>query len=106
MQVVEVVENRGSSGPVDAEALRCGVPVCTEWTNWDRLEGLTRFASENSHTVNELALSWLASQPVVTSVIAGATSPDQVRGNVAATAAWSLSTDELAEVDRILSGEA
>ena len=74
--------------------------------NWDRLEALERFASQNGHTVLELALGWLASQSVVTSVITGATNPKQVRSNVAATEAWTLSSDELAEVDRILSDEA
>ena len=74
--------------------------------NWDRLEGLSAFAEQAGHTVHELALGWLARRPVVTSVIAGATSAAQVRGNVAATEAWALSGDEMAEVDRILAGPA
>ncbi len=46
----------------------------------------------------ELAIGWLASQPHVASVIAGATKPGQVEQNVAA-AEWKLSAEELAEVD-------
>ena len=78
----------------------------TSDANWDRLERLEAFAEGAGHTVHELALGWLASQPVVTSVIAGATSAEQVRNNVAATEAWTLGADDLAAVDRILAGAA
>jgi aryl-alcohol dehydrogenase-like predicted oxidoreductase len=78
----------------------------TSGANWDHLEHLRTFAEAAGHTVHELALGWLASRPVVTSVIAGATSPEQVRGNVAATEAWALAADEMAEVDRILADPA
>jgi len=50
-----------------------------------RVERLERVAAETGHTLLELALSWLASQPTVSSVIAGATRPEQVDNNVAAT---------------------
>ncbi len=48
----------------------------------------------------ELAFSWLAAQSVVSSVIAGATRPEQIAANVKA-ADWALTADELAEIDRI-----
>jgi aryl-alcohol dehydrogenase-like predicted oxidoreductase len=48
----------------------------------------------------DLAIGWLASQPHVGSVIAGATRPEQVDQNVAA-AEWRLTAEELAEVDAI-----
>jgi aryl-alcohol dehydrogenase-like predicted oxidoreductase len=48
----------------------------------------------------ELAFSWLLRDPVVASVIAGATTPQQLEQNIAA-AGWTLSPDELAEIDRI-----
>lgn len=82
------------------------INALTSDANWDRLEGLERFAGEAGHSVLELALGWLATRPVVTSVIAGATSPEQVRSNVAATTAWTLSDDEMAQVDRILTDPA
>lgn len=50
-----------------------------------RVERLERVAREAGRSLLELALSWLASQPIVSSVIAGATRPDQVARNVAAT---------------------
>lgn len=63
-------------------------------------EELERFATERGHTLLELAFSWLASHEECASVIAGATSADQVRANAAA-AGWQLSHDDLDEVARI-----
>ena len=70
-----------------------------------RVEDLIAFAEARGHTILELAMSWLASRPAIASVIAGATSPEQVRANAAA-AGWRLSPADLAEVDRILSNGA
>lgn len=61
---------------------------------------LSEFAAKQGHTILELAMSWLAGNPRVTTVIAGATSVAQITANVAA-AGWTLSSDERAEVDRI-----
>ena len=66
--------------------------------NFDIVDAATAWAAERGHSVLELALAWLAAQPTVASVIAGATKPDQVRANAAA-ATWKLTTDELAEVE-------
>ncbi len=68
--------------------------------NWTRLEQLEIFCQQRSHAMLELAFSWLAAQPVVACVIAGATSPAQLEANIKA-ADWSLSDEELLEVDRI-----
>jgi aryl-alcohol dehydrogenase-like predicted oxidoreductase len=65
----------------------------------ERLDG---FATAHGHTLPELALSWLASNPLVSSVIAGATAPEQVRANAAATTAWALSAAERGELDDVL----
>jgi aryl-alcohol dehydrogenase-like predicted oxidoreductase len=48
----------------------------------------------------ELAFSWLAARPTVSSVIAGATKPEQVEQNVRA-ADWKLTPEDLAEIDRL-----
>jgi aryl-alcohol dehydrogenase-like predicted oxidoreductase len=66
------------------------------------VERLEAFAEGRGHTILELALSWLASQPEVATVIAGATSAEQVRANTAAVQAWRMDEGDLAEVDRIL----
>jgi aryl-alcohol dehydrogenase-like predicted oxidoreductase len=50
----------------------------------------------------ELAFAWLASKRVISSIIAGATSPEQVHANAVALG-WILSADELAAIDRIAS---
>ena len=62
---------------------------------FDRIEPLEGFAEERGHSLLELAVSGLASMPGVVSVIAGATTPEQVRANVAA-GSWTLTEDELA----------
>ncbi len=68
--------------------------------NLEIVERLERFAKERGHTLLELAFSWLLARPAVASVIAGATKPEQVEKN-AVSANWSLSSEELAEIDRI-----
>jgi aryl-alcohol dehydrogenase-like predicted oxidoreductase len=62
---------------------------------------LEAIAKSHGHTLLELALSWLACRPGVASVIAGATSAEQVRANAAATTAWTLSPEQMAEVDEV-----
>jgi aryl-alcohol dehydrogenase-like predicted oxidoreductase len=69
--------------------------------DWDTIEALTAFGAKSGHSLLEVAIAGLASRPAVTSVIAGATSPEQVKANAAA-AAWELSTDEVAALDEIL----
>ena len=69
---------------------------------FDVVERLSAFAQEHGHTILELAMSWLAVQPEIATVIAGATSAEQVRENAAAVDAWKLSEDELAEIDDLL----
>ena len=64
----------------------------------DRVEILTELARTSGHTILELAVSWLLARPQVASVIAGATTPEQVRDNFDA-AGWSISTDELSGID-------
>jgi aryl-alcohol dehydrogenase-like predicted oxidoreductase len=66
----------------------------------DKVEKLIAFAEARGHTILELAMSWLAAQPLVSSIIAGATRPEQVTANAAAVG-WKLTAEELAEVDAI-----
>ncbi|KFC70905.1 Oxidoreductase [Bosea sp. LC85] len=73
--------------------------VLTE-ANWQKTEKLSAFCEKHGKTMVELAFSWLAAQPVVSSVIAGATRPEQIEANVKA-AGWKLNAEELAEIDAI-----
>ena len=66
------------------------------------VESLLKFATLRGHTLIELAISWLLAHPPVASVIAGATTPKQVRTNAAA-ANWELTDEDLAEIDTLLS---
>ncbi len=71
--------------------------------NWGIAERLGDFVEQRGHTMLELAFSWLLAQAPVTSVIAGATRPDQLEQNVKA-GSWVLSAEDLAEIDRISAG--
>ena len=68
--------------------------------NFDMVEKLSAYAEAHGHSLLDLAFGWLASQPHVASVIAGATKPEQVEMNVAA-GAWELTAEEIEEVKRI-----
>jgi aryl-alcohol dehydrogenase-like predicted oxidoreductase len=67
---------------------------------FDVLEALDSFAKGHGIGLLDVAIGGLAAKPAVTSVIAGATSRDQVERNVAA-GTWRPSTDDLAELDEI-----
>jgi len=69
--------------------------------NLERVEALIAFAESRSHSLLELAFSWLAARPEVCSIIAGAKTPDQVRANSVA-ASWKVTPADVAELDRIL----
>jgi aryl-alcohol dehydrogenase-like predicted oxidoreductase len=68
--------------------------------NLDLVETLIAFAEAQRHTLLELAVSWLLLSPQVASVIAGATSPEQVATNAKA-GSWRLTPSDLAELDAI-----
>ena len=71
--------------------------------NWAIAEKLGDFAEARGRTMLELAFSWLLSQSPVTSVIAGATKPEQLEQNVKA-GDWKLTAEELAEISQIAKG--
>ena len=88
---------RGEPAP---EGTRLGAPRAAgalSARNFDRAEALATFAEERGRSLLELAFGWLLSFPVVSSVIAGATSADQVHANVAA-ATMRLDDAEMKEV--------
>lgn len=62
--------------------------------NFERIGAFEAFATEKGHTLLDLAFGWLLTQPVVGSVIASASSPEQVKANVAA-AEWRLSSEDM-----------
>ena len=73
--------------------------------NLDTVERLIDYAKSHGHTILELAISWLLARRPVASVIAGASSAQQVHANVSATN-WRLSISEIEELENLLSREA
>lgn len=73
-------------------------------TNLQTVKRLTEFAAERDHSVLELAVSWLLSQPAVCSVIAGTTKIKQLEQNIHA-GDWQLSEDELQKIDAICAAQ-
>jgi aryl-alcohol dehydrogenase-like predicted oxidoreductase len=70
-------------------------------SNFDKLEKLEAFAREHGHSVLELAIAWLLSHRWLGSVIAGATCPEQVTANAAASN-WKLTIEEVAQVEKMV----
>ena len=68
--------------------------------NFAYVDALSSFAEERGHSILELAIAWLAAQDGVASVIAGATTPDQVVANARA-GSWTLSPADLAAIPRL-----
>ncbi len=94
---------RGEEHPEGSRLAAWG-PMASQFASeekFDVVERLAEYAEAHGHTLAELALSWLAGTPAVGSVIAGATTPEQVRANAAATTAWALTDTERAEVDAL-----
>jgi len=69
--------------------------------NWGIVEKLEQFAAEREHTVTELAFAWLLANPVVSSVTAGATRPEQVEAN-AKGCEWKLGPQDMEAVRALL----
>jgi aryl-alcohol dehydrogenase-like predicted oxidoreductase len=70
----------------------------------DLVESLADWATAHGRSLLDVAIGGLAARPAVASVIAGATTPEQVRANAAA-GAWEPSAEELADLDELLDAE-
>jgi aryl-alcohol dehydrogenase-like predicted oxidoreductase len=68
--------------------------------SFDVVEKLAAYALARGHTLVELAFSWLLAKAPVSSVIAGATKPEQIAQNVKA-GGWKLTPAEIAEIEAI-----
>jgi aryl-alcohol dehydrogenase-like predicted oxidoreductase len=73
--------------------------------DFDRIEKLDAYARERGVSMLDVAIGGLAAQPAVSSVIAGATSAEQVRANVAA-GTWQPTAEDLAALDEVVPGPA
>lgn len=91
---------KGQEMPADTRMNMAYFKAGLTEANLDKVEKLIAFSEARGHSILELAFSWLAAQPIVSSVIAGATRPEQAVANANA-AAWKLSAEELSEIDTI-----
>ncbi len=92
---------RGESAPAGTRLSAPRAARSLSERNFDRVEALKAFAEERGRSLLELAFGWLLSFPCVSSVIAGATSPEQVRSNVAAST-MRLDAEEMRAVEACL----
>lgn len=90
----------GKAAPKDSRLSLSWTSRFTTDRNVRVAESLKAFAAARGHTLLDLAMSWLATRPRLASVIAGATSPEQVRANAAAVN-WPLTREDVAEIDRL-----
>lgn len=94
---------RGAEAPADSRLSLSYFATALTDANFDRVERVTAWATAHGRTLHEVALSYLASDPVTASVIAGATTPEQVRANAAATRT-DLTETERGEIRAALDG--
>ncbi len=97
----------GQDRPTDSRLVKWG-DRASAFIDDDKLAvvgRLTDWAESKGHTILELAMSWHTSHPLVASVIAGATKPEQIHSNVAA-ATWVLTAEDRAEVDQVMESDA
>lgn len=91
---------RGEAAPEGTRLALSAQAARLQGADWTRIEQLEAFAAARGITILELAIGGLAAQPAVSSVIAGATKPEQVVANVAA-ARWTPTAEDLAALAEI-----
>lgn len=87
-------------GPADSRIMAIR-PHVHENAPWERLETYAAFCEERGVTMLDATFAWLLAQPGLTSVIAGATRPEQVRQNAAAATAWQPGADDIDAISAI-----
>jgi aryl-alcohol dehydrogenase-like predicted oxidoreductase len=73
-------------------------PELLQRVNWDAMEKYQEFCDERGITMLEATFGWFLARPGVTSVIAGATKPEQIEQNIAAGSAWTPSIEDIATI--------
>jgi aryl-alcohol dehydrogenase-like predicted oxidoreductase len=86
--------------PADTRIMRQR-PHIVENAPWDAIEAYEAFCAQRGITMLEATFGWLLAQPGLTSVIAGATKPEQLAQNAAASTAWKPSDADVAEISRL-----
>lgn len=91
---------RRTERPADTRIVRQR-PHLADEAPWDAIEAYQRLCDERGISMLEATIGWLLAQPAMGSVIAGATTPEQIRRNAAAATAWSPTPDDLAAIDAL-----
>jgi aryl-alcohol dehydrogenase-like predicted oxidoreductase len=86
-----------AGGPADSRIMMIRKHLADN-APWDILERYQEFCDQRGVTMLQATLGWLIAQPGLTSVIAGATTPEQIVQNAEAATAWHPSSDELGEI--------
>jgi aryl-alcohol dehydrogenase-like predicted oxidoreductase len=89
-----------SGGPADSRIVTLR-PHLLESAPWDTIEKYEAFCAERGITMLSATLAWLLAQPGLTSVIAGATKPEQVIQNAGAATEWSPTDADVAEISAL-----
>ena len=80
-------------------------PHVHETAPWDAIEALERFAAARGIGILEATFGWFLARPALSSVIAGATRPEQIRANAAAGSGWRPTAEESAEIAALFPSE-
>jgi len=89
------LRHRQAAKPPAGTRIGDAKPALHATADWDRIEALCGYAAERGVALLDVAIGGLAAQPAVASVIAGATSPEQVAANAAA-GRWEPGGEDLA----------
>ncbi len=87
-------------GPADTRIMRQR-PHLVENAPWDAMDAYAAFCADRGIGMLDATIGWLLSRPSLTSVIAGATTPEQVVQNAGAADSWTPSPDDLAAIDAL-----
>jgi aryl-alcohol dehydrogenase-like predicted oxidoreductase len=87
-------------GPADSRIMRIRSHLVDD-APWDTIEAYERLCAARGVTMLEATFAWLLAQPSLTSVIAGATRPEQIIQNADAATAWSATDDDIAEISEL-----
>ena len=81
-------------------------PHIADQAPWDAIEAFEAFATERGIGILEATFGWFLARPELSSVIAGATRPEQVRANAAAGSGWRPDAAEVATIDALFAPDA
>ena len=76
-------------------------PHIAENADWGAIEALEAFAAARGISMLDATFGWLLAEPSLSSVIAGATRPEQLRQNAAASTAWTPTPEERDEISSL-----